>query len=339
MGVNISKLVTGRALRLEDIAGRAVALDALNVLYQFVTTIRQPDGTPLRDRDGNVTSHLSGVFYRTASLVEMGVRPVYVFDGRPPKLKQRTIEERRAARAQAEVDWQEAVAAGDMKRALTKASQSSRIEKGMVAETQELLESMGVPCITAPGEGEAQMSHMARRGDVWAGASQDFDSLLFGAPKLVRNLTLSGRRRLPSGKYVDVSPELVTLEDVLSDLEVTREQLVDMAILMGTDFNEGVRGIGPKKSLALMKRHGDLESVASQGVVAVPPEFEQVREIFLEPDVSDAYSLSWKAPDDEGVRRVMCDRHSFSVDRVDSVVGRMRRATSIRAQSSLDSWG
>lgn len=339
MGVKISKLVDGKALRLEDIAGRSVALDAFNILYQFITTIRQPDGTPLRDREGRVTSHLSGVFYRTASLIEIGVRPVYVFDGTPPKLKSRTIEERRAARALAETEWHEAVAAGDMKKALSKASQSSRLDKGMIAETQELLDSMGVPWLTAPGEGEAQMSYMALKGDVWAGASQDFDSLLFGAPKLVRNLTLSGRRRLPSGRYVDVSPELVTLSDVLSSLDLTREQLVDMAVLMGTDFNEGVRGIGPKKSLALVKRLGDLEGIAADGAVAVPEEYEEVRTIFLKPDVTDDYELVWRGPDEAEVRRIMCDRHGFSVDRIDAVIKRMRQVGSSREQSSLDSWG
>jgi flap endonuclease-1 len=339
MGVKISKLVAGKPLRLEDIAGRAVGLDAFNVLYQFITTIRQPDGTPLRDREGKVTSHLSGVFYRTASLLEMGIRPAYVFDGSPPKLKARIIEERRAARVLAEAEWHDAVVAGDMKKALTKASQSSRLEKGMVTEAQELLGSMGVPWMTAPGEGEAQMSHMARTGDVWAGASQDFDAVLFGAPKLVRNLTLSGRRRLPSGHYADVSPELVTLADVLSSLEVTREQLVDMAVLMGTDFNEGVKGIGPKKSLALIKRFGDLEGIAAEGSVAVPQEFEEVRRIFLEPDVTEDYELVWSGPDEEEVRRIMCDLHGFSVDRIDTVIARVRRAGSSRAQSSLDSWG
>jgi flap endonuclease-1 len=180
---------------------------------------------------------------------------------------------------------------------------------------------------------------MARTGDVWAGASQDFDAVLFGAPKLVRNLTLSGRRRLPSGRYVDVSPELVTLADVLSSLEVTREQLVDMAVLMGTDFNEGVRGIGPKKSLALIKRFGDLEAIAAEGSVAVPHEFEEVRRIFLEPDVTEDYELVWRGPDEEEVRRIMCDRHGFSVDRIDTVIARIRQAGSSRAQSSLDSWG
>lgn len=339
MGVDISDLVEARPVKLEDLRGRSLAIDAFNTMYQFVTTIRQPDGTPLKDREGRVTSHLSGLFYRSAAMLELGIRLVYVFDGKPPELKKKTIEERRAVREQAAKQWKTAVDAGDMKRALSMASRSTRLESDMIAEAKLLLDAMGVPCVDAPGEGEAQMSHMVRKGDVWAGASQDFDAILFGAPNLVRNLTLAGKRRLPSGKTVDVTPEIVTLGQVLAALDVTREQLVDIGILIGTDFNEGVRGIGPKKALALIKRLGSLERVAEEGKVHVPEVFADVRRIFLEPDVTDEYSIAWKGPDEAGIRRIMCDAHGFSVDRIDAVLGRLRQGKDPRAQMSLDSWG
>lgn len=339
MGVDISDLVEARPVKLEDLRGRSLAIDAFNTMYQFVTTIRQPDGTPLKDREGRVTSHLSGLFYRSAAMLELGIRLVYVFDGKPPELKKKTIEERRAVREQAAKQWKTAVDAGDMKRALSMASRSTRLESDMIAEAKLLLDAMGVPCVDAPGEGEAQMSHMVRKGDVWAGASQDFDAILFGAPNLVRNLTLAGKRRLPSGKTVDVTPEIVTLGQVLAALDVTREQLVDIGILVGTDFNEGVRGIGPKKALALIKRLGSLERVAEEGKVHVPEVFADVRRIFLEPDVTDEYSIAWKGPDEAGIRRIMCDAHGFSVDRIDAVLGRLRQGKDPRAQMSLDSWG
>lgn len=339
MGVDISDLVCSTPLRLHDLAGKAVAIDAFNTLYQFLTTIRQPDGTPLRDRDGRVTSHLSGLFNRNAALLELGLRPVYVFDGRPPRLKERTLEVRREARDAAEREWKEAVAAGDMKKALTKASQSTRLDDGMITEAQALLEALGIPWVRAPGEGEAQMAFMTTRGDVWAGASQDFDSLLFGTPTLVRNLTLSKKRRVAGGRTADVSPELVELERVLASLEVTREQLVDMSILVGTDFNEGVRGIGPKRALKLLRELGTLECVSAEGRAEVPEDFEEVRRIFLEPDVTERYSLSWSLPDEGGVRRQLCDGHGFSADRVDSVLVRLRESSDSRSQSSLDKWG
>jgi flap endonuclease-1 len=338
MGVDISVLVKGRPVSLEDLTGRSIAIDAFNTLYQFVSMIRQPDGTPLMDRDGRVTSHLSGLFYRTAALLELGIRPAYVFDGKPPELKRKTIEARIAAKQEAEVEWKKALEEGDLKRALSKATRTAKLDSDMIEESLSLLDGLGVPWIKAPSEGEAQMGHMARKGDVWAGASQDFDAILFGTPTLVRNLTLAGKRRLPSGKTVDVTPELVTLSDVLGELQVSREQLVDMGVLMGTDFNDGVKGIGPKKALAIIKKHGRLEDVPMDGKVPVPEEFKEVRAIFLEPDVSDDYRLRWGKVDPEGVRKVLCDKHGFAVDRVDAVLARISTKDDARRQRSLDSW-
>ncbi len=338
MGVDISDLVKGKPVTLKDLSGRSVAIDAFNTLYQFLSSIRQPDGTPLMDRDGRVTSHLSGLMYRTASLLEAGVRPVYVFDGTPPELKRKTIEARIAVRREAEAEWKKAVAEGDMKRALSMASRSSRLGRDMIGESKELLDALGVPWIVAPGEGEAQMSRMVSDGRVWAGASQDYDALLFGTTNLVRNLTLAGKRRLPSGKTQDVVPELVSLREVLSALGITREQLVDMAILIGTDFNDGVRGVGPKRALAAIRRTGSLERLSEEGKVTVPEEYDEVRRIFLEPETVTDYSLEWKKPDNDRVRRIMCDSHGFSVDRIDAVLSRLSPKGAPAEQFRLDKW-
>jgi len=336
MGVDISDLIEPRKITLEDLTGRSLAIDAFNTLYQFLSMIRQSDGTPLMDRDGRITSHLSGLYFRSAALLEIGLKLVYVFDGKPPELKRKTIMERVSAKMQAEKDWKEALEKGETKKALSRATRTSRLTDEMVDESCDLLDALGIPWIKAPSEGEAQISHMAKKGDVWAAASQDYDALLFGTPTLVRYLTLAGKRRLPSGKKVDVAPEIIALNEVLGALKVTREQLIDMAILIGTDFNDGVRGIGPKKSLALLRRFGNLESM--KGAVAVPEEYAEVRKIFLEPEVTDAYSIKWARADPEHVRRIMCDRHSFSVDRVDAVLGRLAATDKARTQVSLDSW-
>jgi len=338
MGVDISDLIEAKKVSLEDLTGRSIAIDAFNTLYQFLSMIRQRDGTPLMDRDGRVTSHLSGLFFRSAALLEIGVRPVYVFDGEPPELKQKTLQARHEAKVQAEKEWKAAVEKGDLKRALSKATRTARLTDDMIEDSIELLEAMGIPWIMAPSEGEAQMSHMVIKGDAWAGASQDFDALLFGTPRLVRNLTLAGKRRLPSGKSVDVSPEILALSDVLSALKLTREQLVDMAILIGTDFNEGIRGIGPKKSYALIQKHGSLEGVEKAGALEVPAEYREVREIFLKPDVIDDYKIEWGRVNDEGVRKVMCDKHSFGVDRIDKVLSEIAAKQNVAAQRSLDGW-
>jgi flap endonuclease-1 len=338
VGVDISSLVRGKQVTLQDLSGRSIAIDAFNTLYQFLSMIRQPDGTPLMDRDGRVTSHLSGLFYRSAAMLEIGIRPVYVFDGKPPELKKKTLDERRAAKETAEKEWKKALEEGDLKRALSKATRTSRLTDEMIEESLDLLDSLGIPWISAPSEGEAQMGHMVRKGDVWAGASQDFDAILFGTPTLVRNLTLAGKRRLRSGSTIDVSPEIVTLSEILGALGVTREQLVDMAVLIGTDFNEGVRGIGPKKALALIKKHGRLEGIPRDGKVAVPAEYEEVRRIFIEPEITDEYELNWGRVDPEAVRKVMCDKHSFSVDRIDSILSRIATGEGLRSQRSLDSF-
>lgn len=338
MGVDISSLVEGKHITLADLTGRSIAIDAFNTLYQFISMIRQPDGTPLADREGRVTSHLSGLFYRSSALLELGIKPAYVFDGKPPELKKKTIEERRAAKEEAEVEWKKALEAGDLKRALSHATRTSRLDADMIEEALSLLDALGIPWIRAPSEGEAQMGHMAKKGDVWAGASQDFDAILFGTPNLVRNLTLAGKRRLPSGKTVDVTPEIITLSDVLGTLKVTREQLVDMGILIGTDFNDGVRGIGPKKALNIVRKFGNIESIPRDGKIAVPEEFAEVRKIFLEPEVTDDYRLAWKRVDAEAVRRILCDRHGFSVDRIEVVLAKITSKGNDRSQKSLDFW-
>jgi len=338
MGVDISDLVEARRISLEDLSGKSVAIDAFNTLYQFLSMIRQPDGTPLMDREGRVTSHLSGLFHRSSALLELGIKPVFVFDGKPPELKRKTIEERKAAKVEAEKEWKKALEEGDMRRALSKATRTSKLDAGMIEESLSLLDALGIPWVRAPSEGEAQMGHMARKGDVWAGASQDFDAILFGTPSLIRNLTLAGKRRLPSGRTVDVFPEIVALSEVLSTLGVSREQLVDMGILIGTDFNDGVRGIGPKKALKIIREQGNLENVKAGGKVEVPSEYEQVRLIFLEPEVTDDYTIKWGKVDPEAVRRILCDRHSFSVDRVDSILANIVSKESTRDQKSLDSW-
>ena len=338
MGVDLSDLVTATPRTLEDLRGRSIAIDAFNTLYQFLSIIRQPDGTPLMDHQGRVTSHLSGIIYRTTNLLAVGIQPAFVFDGRPPTLKARTVEARGEVKRKAQREWQDALEKGDLARARTKAMQTSRLTGEMVGQSKRLLELLGVPWVQAPSEGEAQAAHMARRGDAWAAASQDYDAFLFGAPVLVRNLALSGKRKLPrKDVYVDVVPEQLQLDATLAVLGVTREQLVDIGILIGTDFNEGIHGIGPKKALALVKAHGSLESTL-QSIGADVEGSERIREIFLRPEVSDAYELAWREPDVEGVTRMLVEEHDFSQERIDGALRKVLEAHKKAGQKSLDRW-
>ena len=338
MGINLSDVVILEPRTLEDFSGRILAIDAFNTLYQFLAIIRQPDGTPLMDRQGRVTSHLSGLVYRLSNFVAAGIRPVFVFDGEPPRLKARTLEARGEIKRRAEREWREAVEIGDLATARTKAMQTSRLTDEMVDQSKRLLHLLGIPVVQAPSEGEAQASAMARNGSAYAAASQDFDSLLFGSPRLVKNLAISGRRKLPRKEvYVDVQPEEISLDATLANLGITREQIVDMGLLIGTDFNEGVKGIGPKKALALIKKHGSLEPALAELGVDIESK-DEVREIFLKPNVLASVDIRFGDPDADGVRRMLCDEHDFSRDRIDAALEKLGAARSEQKQKSLDSW-
>ena len=318
-----------------------MAVDAYNTIFQFLSIIRQPDGRPLSDDQGRVTSHLSGLLYRTSNLIENGIEPSFVFDGKPNELKSGTIEERIARREKAKIEYEQALAEGDMKKAFSKAQQTSRMTPEILSTSKELLTLMGIPVVQAPSDGEAQGAYMCAKGDVYASASQDFDSLLFGAPLLVRNLTVSGRRKVPGKSiYKTVTPEVIDSERMLRDLGITREQLVDVCIMIGTDFNPGVPGIGPKKGLKLIQKHGTLESVIEANGYDIPG-YDDVREIFLNGPRSDDYEIRPREADTEGVLRMMTD-YGFSEDRVRTVLNKMesaRKAESDRKkQRSLDAW-
>ncbi len=338
MGVKLGDIVIRKPADISDFSGWVMAVDAFNTLYQFISTIRQPDGTPLQDDRGRITSHLSGLLYRTSSLIESGIKPVFVFDGTSPDEKEGTVESRKHIRDLAEKEWKEAIDEGDMEKAARKARQSSRLSHEIIEESKELLGLMGIPVVQAPSEGEAQAAYMARKGYVNAAVSQDFDSLLFGTPVLVRNLTISGRRKMPRRDvYVTVTPEVIELEASLAANGITLEQLVDIAILVGTDFNRGVRGIGAKTGLKLIKKHGDLEGVMREKGVEIP-NYQRLREIFLQPDITDDYSIKWTEPDTAGVKDLLCREHDFSEKRVESALKKLDRQFQSSRQRSLDSW-
>ena len=338
MGVDISDIVESVEIELEDLIGKAVAIDAFNTLYQFLSIIRQPDGTPLMDRNGKITSHLSGLFYRSVNIMEVGIKPIYVFDGKPPELKGRTISERIERREKAEKEWKEALEAGNIEEAKIWSQQSSRLTQEMVEQSKRLLDLMGVPWVQAPSEGEAQAAYMAKRGNVYGSASQDFDSLLFGTPRLIRNLTITGKRKLPrKNVYKEIKPEIIELDKVLSSLSITKEQLIDIGILVGTDFNEGVKNVGPKKALKLIKTYGNLENIMQNTEIKVE-NYKEIREIFLNPPVIDVSTFDWKEPNVDGIISFMCDEHDFSKERVMGAIEKLKEFKKVKSQKNLEDW-
>jgi flap endonuclease-1 len=342
LGVNLRDLVPKTLVKLEDLGGRSIAIDAYNALYQFLAIIRQPDGTPLKDRSGRVTSHLSGLLYRTSNLVELAIKPAYVFDGAPPALKEVEIKRRMRVKEEAAVRYERALREGKPEEARVYAQATSHLKNYMAEDSKKLLDLMGVPWIQAPSEGEAQAAHLAKRRDADYCASQDYDSLLFGAPRFVRNITISGRRKLPSKNiYIDVIPEIVELQQVLDDCGITHEQLVDVGILIGTDFNpDGIKGLGPKTALKMIKQYGSLEkAVVHVENAEFPVEPQRIREIFLHPKVTDNYKLEWRDPNVEGVVDFMCRGRDFSEDRVRRALEKMQRGiVREKGKTTLEKW-
>src|SRR5439155_19068274 len=260
MGVLLTPIILKQSLGLEDLRGKRLAVDANGELYQFLALIRLRDGSPLRDSHGRITSHISGLFYRTTRLItDYGLELAFVFDGKPPALKFAEIARRRSIKARYDAELAQALEAGDLAKAYSKATMTSRLTREMAEEARELLRLMGLPVIQALSEGEAQASHMAAKESVWAAASKDYDCLLFGTPRLLRFLTISGKEFLPSkGAFRAITPELIDIAVLLEHYKISRSQLVDLAILVGTDFNEGIKGIGLKKELKLVSDFGSI---------------------------------------------------------------------------------
>ena len=341
MGVNLSGIMEPKTVELQELEGKTVAIDAYNTIYQFLSIIRQPDGQPLCDRTGRVTSHLSGLLYRTANLIASGIEPCFVFDGKPHPLKMAILAERKERRERAMDEWEEAIEEGDIKRAFSKAQQTSKMTPEIRQSARELISYLGLPTVEAPSDGEGQAAYMCSKGDVWAAASQDFDSLLFGTPTLVRNMTITGRRKVPGkDQYKDVRTEVIESKGFLDSLGITREQLVDVCILMGTDFNPGISGIGPKKGLKLIREHGDLEHVLEHTKYEVPL-YQEVRDIFLNSKYTDEYSTVPSEIQRDDIIR-MLEGYDFSIERIEGTLDRIEAARknnkAKKSQKSLDSW-
>jgi flap endonuclease-1 len=330
MGVKFKDIVNPESIKFEDLKGKIVALDAANVIYQFLSSIRQADGTPLMDHNGKVTSHFSGILYRTTSLIEKGIKPFYVFDGKSNVLKKGTQIKRSEFRKESHEKWKIALDEGRIEDARKYAVRSSRMSSEVVEGSKILLELMGIPYIQAKGEGEAQASYMVEKGDAWCVGSQDYDCILFGATRTVKNLTITGGR---------ANLELILLKKVLQNLNINREQLVDLAILVGTDFNDGINGIGAKKGLNLIKKYGDLFKVLDHLNVELEVDPQLLRDLFLKHEFISDYELKWGNPDRSGVIEFLAGDHDFSEDRVVTAIDKLDKLQKIdNSQSSLEKW-
>ncbi|MBX4212236.1 flap structure-specific endonuclease, partial [Candidatus Pacearchaeota archaeon] len=283
MGLQIGDIVSRKEITFPDLKGKIVAIDAFNALYQFLTSIRQPDGTPLMNSKGIVTSHLSGLFYRNIALLSEGIQLIYVFDGEYHVLKGKTHEIRQEAKDAAQEKFRTALEEEDID-AMNKYSRGfTKLDSKMVSESKELLEAMGVAVVQAPGEGEMQCSELVKSGQAYAVASQDYDALVVGGPRLIQNLTLARKRKTASG-FIYIAPEMIEYQKVLNELGIDGDQLIALAILVGTDFNPGgVKGIGPKKALALVKQKKYPVQIFKEVEVRIDVDWTQLFEILNKP--------------------------------------------------------
>ena len=339
MGLNLKELVVREKTTLESFSSKVIAIDAYNAIYQFLASIRGPDGLQLSDSEGRITSHLSGLLYRNINFLSLGIKPVYVFDGKPPSLKTAEIERRKQIKKDATIKYEKAIAEGNIEDARKFAQQTTSMKDGMVKESKQILSYFGIPYIDAASEGEATAAHLTNTGQAYASASQDFDSILCGAKRLIRNFTNSGRRKIPNrNTYVEIEPEIIETQKTLEALEVTREQLVDIGILIGTDFNpNGFDRVGPKTALKMIKQYSRLEDIPQIQEQLQTIDYEQIRKIFLHPVVTDVDEIVFGKVDYEGMTNYLVKERSFSEDRIQSSLNRLKKALEKKSHN-LDQW-
>jgi len=345
MGLNIRDIIPRREVELSELGDKILCVDAFNALYQFLSTIRQPDGTPLMDNAKRITSHLSGIFYRNISLMNEGIKIVYVFDGKAPELKAKTYKKRQDIRDIAKEKYEIAKEQVDVMGMKRYSSQLLRLDDDMIAESKELLIAMGIPIIQAPSEGEAQAAYMARTNTrVYASVSQDYDSLLFGALKLIRNLTVSRKKKTYNG-YVEIKPEIIELEKVFNFLEINLEQLICLGILVGTDYNpKGIPGIGQKRALEIVKKYKvpyEIFKSVEEQILGLPEEdkfdWQEIFALFYKPEVSSE-DFEFEQFNEDKIKEILVGRHDFSEERVQKQIDKLREIKQKSQQKNLGKW-
>ena len=339
MGVMLTPILEREQTSLKALKGTSFAIDASIEIHQFLAIVRKRDGSLFTDSQGRVTSHLIGLLTRTSRLIaDFDMKPVFIFDGKPNPLKRKTIEMRREARKKSEADYREAISKKDYSRAWSKAVMTGRVTGSILDDSKRLLTLMGIPWLEAMEDAEAQASFMAARGDVWAVGSKDYDCLLYGAPILARYLTLTGREWLPAQRRSrPLIPELIRLSENLALLGITREQLVDLAILIGTDFNQGVKGIGPKKALKLILDYRSIEQMPGEIRSKLTEDLNNVRQVFLKPRVLEKYSLKRSSPDRDGLIRFLSEERGFNKERVERLTERLTMRSE-KTDAGLENW-
>lgn len=339
MGLDLKPLVKSSPIMISELSGKVIAIDAYNTIYQFLATIRGITGELLTNNNGEVTSHLSGLFYRNVNLLAEDIKLIYIFDGKPSPLKSKEIDRRRQVKQDALNKYQEAITAGRFEDARKYGQATSVLTDKMVEESKMILTLLGIPYIQAPSEGEAAAAQLTQSNIAFACASQDYDSLLFGAKRLIRNLAISGKRKIPNRNvYVDIEPEIIEQQQLLNETGLNLEQLVDIGILIGTDFNPGgIPGIGPKTALKLVREHNKLEKIEKIEASLANIPYKEIREVFLKQEAPKINGIEFNEINYDALVNFLCTEKNFSVARVNTSLDKVKKSITNRNQS-LEKW-
>jgi flap endonuclease-1 len=339
MGLDLKPLVKSSPIMISELSGKVIAIDAYNTIYQFLATIRGITGELLTNNNGEVTSHLSGLFYRNVNLLAEDIKLIYIFDGKPSPLKSKEIDRRRQVKQDALNKYQEAITAGRYEDARKYGQATSVLTDKMVEESKMILTLLGIPYIQASSEGEAAAAQLTQSNIAFACASQDYDSLLFGAKRLIRNLAISGKRKVPNRNvYVDIEPEIIEQQQLLNETGLNLEQLVDIGILIGTDFNPGgIPGIGPKTALKLVREHNKLEKIEKIEASLANIPYKEIREVFLKQEAPKINGIEFNEINYDALVNFLCTEKNFSVARVNTSLDKVKKSITNRNQS-LEKW-
>ena len=340
MGVALTELLLIKDIDLDFLQNKILAVDASMWLYQFISSIRQRDGSLLTDSKGNVTSHLTGLLARLSNLSRQNIKLAFVFDGKPPKLKHLTLEKRKEIKIEAEKKFEKAREKEDLELMKKYAARTSRLTPEMIDEAKKLVEAFGIPVIEAPSEAEAQASLIVKNNDAFAIATNDADALLFEAPQIARNVNMAGKKKKTNKlSYETVNPDLIILKDNLGHLGISQDQLIVLAMLIGTDYNSGgIKGIGPKTALKMVKEYeNNFDALFKEAKWNDFFEFswEEVFDLFRHIPVNENYHLKWKDVNEDEIMKLLVDRHDFSEERVKSYMGNLAKAAGKKSQKGL----
>ncbi|KAL4202330.1 hypothetical protein AMTRI_Chr02g263160 [Amborella trichopoda] len=322
----------------ESYFGRKIAIDASMSIYQFLIVVGRTGSEMLTNEAGEITSHLQGMFSRTIRLLEAGIKPLYVFDGKPPDLKKEELAKRLSKRVGATEDLAQAIETGDKADIEKYSKRTVKVTRQHNEDCKRLLRLMGVPVIEAPSEAEAECASLCKNGNVYAVASEDMDSLTFGAPRFLRHLMDPSSKKVPVMEF--------EIGKILEELDLTMDQFIDLGILCGCDYCESIKGIGGQTALKLIRQHGSIENILEnfnkeRYVIPENWPYQDARCLFKEPLVSpleDLPEVKWASPDEEGLSTFLVKENGFNQDRVTKAIEKIKAAKNKSSQARLESF-